>query len=472
MGDEIAQRQFSTSDFERFEERLRAETDEIGELFDQQGFSPRGEVAGFELEAWLIDSQGRPAGINDHYLDELDNPLVVPELAAFNVELNGSPTTLSGRVFTRLHDELAATWSACCECAEAMGVKLVTIGILPTVPVEQLDSRHMSNMNRYQAINDQVMTLRGGHPLEVRIDGAPALDMTHRDVMLEAATTSFQLHLQCRPAVAVRAFNAAVAASAPMVAIACNSPYLFGHELWNETRIPLFEQAVHVGNDHPQRVGFGTGYIRHSIQECFVENLEQHPVLLPVTFDESAQRFQHLRFHNGTIWRWNRPLVGFDFDGQPHLRIEHRVIPSGPTITDCIANAAFYYGMVRSFIDREVPIDRELGFAQARANFYRAAQDGIDAEVVWTGGERGPIRGLILERLLPESRRALERWSIPTAEIDRYLGIIEARARTRKTGAAWQRRWVADHGPDMPGLTLAYQALQQTDEPVHTWPTA
>jgi gamma-glutamyl:cysteine ligase YbdK (ATP-grasp superfamily) len=471
MGDEIARTQFTADDFAVFDERLRAETTAIRALFEGDGFSPRGEVAGFELEAWLVDQTGKPAAINDHYLAELNNPLVVPELAAFNVELNGSPTSLSGRVFTRLHDELAATWGACCACAHDMGFKLVTIGILPTVAAEQLDSGHMSNMKRYQAINDRVIELRGGEPLEVDIDGAMPLDMTHKDVMLEAAATSFQVHLQCRPVRAVRAFNAAVVASAPLVAVSSNSPFLFGHDLWAETRIPLFEQAVHVGPSHPERVGFGTGYITNSLLECFVENLETHPVLLPVTLDESPHRFAHLRFHNGTIWRWNRPLIGFDFDGQPHLRIEHRVIPAGPTITDCIANAAFYYGLVRYLVSLPDPVEEDIDFPTARENFYAAARHGIDAEIVWRDGRRVPIRRLILDHLLPEARTALGLWNIPRAEIDRYLDVIEARAETGQTGAAWQRRWVATHGADMAALTLAYHESQQTDEPVHTWPT-
>jgi len=470
MGDEIARSHFDAADFSAFHDRLRIETTTLKEHFRNNRFSPRGETAGFELEAWLIDHQGYPAPVNNRFLEALNNPLVVPELAAFNVELNGSPTSLSGRVFTRLHDELAATWRACCDCAEAMGYRLVTIGILPTVSAAQLNSGHMSSMKRYHAINDQVMALRDGAPVQLDIDGPQPLSMAHDDVMLEAAATSFQVHLQCRPNAAVRAFNAALVASAPLVAVSCNSPFLFGHELWNETRIPLFEQAVSLGPGQAQRVGFGTGYIRASLFECFLENLESHPVLLPVLLDESADRFAHLRFHNGTIWRWNRPLIGFDFDGQPHIRIEHRVIPAGPTITDCIANAAFYYGLVQSFVASNEPVEATIDFETARANFYAAARDGLDAILVWSTGERIDARQLILERLLPMARTNLARSNIPRTEIDKYLDVIEARADSRQTGAQWQRTWVRRHGPDMAALTLAYHQAQQTDEPVHRWP--
>jgi gamma-glutamyl:cysteine ligase YbdK (ATP-grasp superfamily) len=469
VGDEITSSHFTAADFSAFHERLSIETDAINDHFRNNRFSPRGETAGFELEAWLVDPKGSPAPVNNRFLETLDNPLVVPELAAFNVELNGSPTSLSGRVFTRLHDELAATWKACCECADDMGYQLVTIGILPTVSAEQLNSQHMSDMKRYHAINDQVMSLRDGAPLQLNIDGRQPLALTHQDVMIEAAATSFQVHLQCRPAAAVRAFNAALVASAPLVAVSCNSPFLFGHELWSETRIPLFEQAVNVGPGHPQRVGFGTGYIRESLFECFLENLEAHPVLLPVLLDEPPHQFAHLRFHNGTIWRWNRPLIGFDFDGQPHLRIEHRVIPAGPTITDCIANAAFYYGLVQSFAADEEPIEGAIDFDSAKANFYAAARAGLDADLVWSEGERIGARQLILERLLPAARRALTRLNIPRTEIDQHLDIIQARADSGQTGAEWQRNWVRRHGPDMAALTLAYHEAQQSDEPVGSW---
>lgn len=196
---------------------------------------------------------GDPVAKNDEYLSTLNNPLVVPELAAFNAELNGSPTALTGRVFSRLHDELSATWNSCLEVAKKTGCHLVTIGILPTIVESMLSSEFMSSMVRYQSLNDRVMALRDGKPLELKIEGKVDLAMTHPDVMLEAAATSFQIHLQGKPESAVRDFNASIVASAPLVA-ATNSPYLFGHELWHETRIPLFEQAVNVGDRYLPRV--------------------------------------------------------------------------------------------------------------------------------------------------------------------------------------------------------------------------
>jgi gamma-glutamyl:cysteine ligase YbdK (ATP-grasp superfamily) len=316
------------------------------------------------------------------------------------------------------------------------------------------------------------MALRDGRPLEIHIEGDLPLRTTHPDVMLEAAATSFQVHLQCRPHLATRDFNASLAISAPLVAASANSPFLFGHTLWDETRIPLFEQSVDVGTRSPQRVGFGSGYVRQSVLELFEENRRDHPILLPAVYDDPPSRFRHVRFHNGTVWRWNRPLIGFDFDGQPHIRIEHRVVPAGPTLRDCIANAAFYFGLVSGLREWREPIENRLPFAQARDNFYNAARYGLNGRMYWPGphgdGEFG-LRGLIMNTLLPLARRGLEQLNIPGTEIDEYLDIIAARVDSSQNGAAWQRRWVAMHGIDLHALVSAYRERQDHGAPVHTW---
>jgi len=473
MGEEIGNRFFAAEDFSNFRARLDEETRLLEELFRRGEFSRRGDVVGFELEAWLVDPDGNPSPGNSEFLAALGNPLVVPELAAYNVELNGSPCALQGRVFSRLRDELEATLAACRQTAESMGLGLVIIGILPTVEAAMLKPAFMSKMIRYQSLNDRVMALRDGKPISLRIEGTPDLVASHSDVMVEAAATSFQIHLQCRPGMAVRDFNASLIASAPVVAVGANSPFLFGHSLWDETRIPLFEQAVDVGTRYPPRVSFGRDYVRQSLFEIFEENRRDHPILVPAVRDQPPARFSHVRFHNGTLWRWNRPLIGFDFDGQVHIRIEHRVAPAGPTVRDCLANAAFYFGLVRGFGLRKEPPEASLPFAVARDNFYRAARYGLNANVRWpgAGGEREvPVRSLIIDELLPVARRGLESRGIPAPEIDEYLGVVAARAGSAQNGAAWQRGWVARNGPDLHGLTRTYRSLQESGEPVHLWP--
>ena len=470
MGDEIPRRHFNAEDFSVFRFRLDDETRLLAEQFSGSRFSERGDIAGFELEAWLVDGNGDPLPENERFLSHLNNPLVVPELANYNVELNGSPTALSGRAFSRLYDELSATWAACQAAADDLGCHLVTIGILPTIKDAMLNSAHMSRMVRYQALNDRVMALRDGKPLDVRIEGEDALAMQHSDVMLEAATTSFQIHLQCKPDNAVRDFNAAMAVSAPMVAACANSPSLFGHRLWAETRIPLFEQAVDIGSHYPQRVDFGAGFAEDSLFEIFEANQQQHPILIPAVADAAPGKFAHVRFHNGTIWRWNRPLIGFDHDGQVHLRIEHRSVSAGPTIRDCVANAALFFGLVRGLGLADEAIESHLSFETVRANFYAAARHGIGAELVWRNGSQS-ARALLLDELLPLARRGLAHYGIPEAEIDAHLGLVEARVESGQNGAEWQQRWVRAHGMDGNRLVMAYLERQNQGEPVHTWAT-
>ncbi len=475
MGQEIREAHFTPEDFARYARALREETTLLGEWFRQGIFSPRERMGGFELEAWLIGRDARPAAINQEFLARLDSPMVVPELARFNVELNDYPQHLWGSALSRFEASLGATWARCRGVAAELDTRLMMIGILPTVRQADLDPVNMSDMKRYRALNEQVLRLREGRPLELDIHGREHLRTVHESVMLESATTSFQLHLKVHPRDALRAYNASIVMSAPMVALAANSPYLFGHDLWDETRIPLFEQSVSVGGiagaSHGplRRVTFGSGYARKSIFECFTENEEHYPVLLPMTFQEGLEQMSHLRLHNGTIWRWNRPLIGFDYDGIPHIRIEHRVVPGGPSVVDVIANAAFFFGLSRALIDAETPPEQLLPFDRARDNFYTAARHSLEAPVTWLDGEKGPIRALILERLLPLARSGLEVLEIEAADIERYLGIIEGRVRNGQTGSAWQRAYVARHGAGMEALTEAYYRRQETGAPVHEW---
>lgn len=447
----------------------------LGEWFASGRFSPRDRMGGYELEAWLVDSQSRPAPLNEIFLKQLNNPMVVPELARFNVELNDHPQHLWGSAFSRFEASLGATWQQCMQCAAALDSHMMMIGILPTLKESELTQANMSDMKRYRALNEQVLRLREGRPLQLDISGREHLKLAHKSVMLEAATTSFQLHLKVHPKNASRACNAAMIISAPMVAVAANSPYLFGHQLWDETRIPLFEQSVSVGgfagarHGPLRRVTFGSGYVRDSVLECFIENEQHYPVLLPMRFHDGLEQMSHLRLHNGTIWRWNRPLIGFDYDGIPHLRIEHRVVPGGPTIVDMIANAAFFYGLMQALMTAETPPEQRLDFPVARDNFYAAAQHGLGAHVTWLDGARGPVQHLLQAQLLPLARRGLEQLEIDANDIDRYLGIIEARVCCGQTGAAWQRAYAALHDNDLAEMTQVYRRNQESKAPVHEW---
>jgi len=470
MGQEITDSHFKPGDFEAFAERLRQETELLSSWLKNGRFHGASNTGGFELESCLVDHALRPAPIIDSFLARLNNELVVPELATFNLELNGSPCELNGDALRRLRDELKETWNQCKQVAHEMDSQVAMIGILPTIEANDLILANMSPLHRYHALNEQVLRQRDGRPLELSVTGRDSLHMTHNDVMLESAATSFQIHLKINADEGARFYNASKIISGPMVAVCANSPYLFGRDLWDETRIPLFEQAVSVGGTkQTKRVSFGIRYAHESIMECFEANLERYPILLPRIMDEPLEKLAHLRLQNGTIWRWNRPLIGFDESGEPHLRIEHRVVPAGPSIDDSIANAAFYFGAVCGLVRLKEPPESQLKFKAAKENFYRGAKHGLRAEMQWFDGKHSSVKELCLKELLPLARNGLRRMDIDKSEIDDWLGIIEARVSTGRNGAVWQRCWVKENGLDMRNLTQAYLEHQNSGALVHEW---
>ncbi len=473
MGQEIATSHFSDLDFCRFREKLAQETALVAQWFGQQHFVRHDEVAGMELEAWLVDKNFAPAPWNERYLTAMADPLMVPELAQFNVELNSSPQPLVGNALRRMYHELTQTWAHGTAVAQTLGAELVMIGILPTVQQSELCLKHMSPLVRYRALNEQMLRLRQSQPIRLQIQGREVLNTVHDDLMVEAAATSFQVHLQVNPEQAVRFYNAAHILSAPMVAVAANSPYLFGRDLWAETRIPLFEQAVSGCSTeaHLQRVTFGTGYAEDSLLECFQENQALYPILLPMCTEDTAtdERLNHLRLHNGTIWRWNRPLIGFESDGKPHLRLEHRVIPAGPSVVDNIANAALFYGLIQVLATQESAPEYQLNFATARNNFYTAAQHGLAAQIRWLDGKIWPVDLLLKEKLLPLAYQGLDLLGLDAVDRDYFLGIMAARLMTGQNGTVWQRNFVQKYGTNMHELTRVYLKHQKSGAAVHEW---
>jgi hypothetical protein len=472
MGQEITRTRFDDETFREYERRLFHETELLWTELSEGRFSNIGEIGGYELEAWLVDHNFFPAPINQEFLARLDNPLIVPELSRFNVELNGAPLPLKSRALTAFATELADNWQQCQDVAHEMDSALMMIGILPTVRQSDLCLANMSGLKRYRALNEQVLSRRAGRPLRIHIDGREHLDLVHPDVMLEAATTSFQLHLQSAQRDVVRYFNASLIAAAPLVAAAGNSPLLFDADLWDETRISLFEQSVEYDEHSDQtnrRVSFGHGYVQDSVFECFADNLSSHPVLLPILMDNPPEKFAHIRLHNGTIWRWVRPLIGFDPDGTPHLRIEQRVLPAGPTIADMMANAALYFGLARFLASLSEAPELNLSFEKARNNFYAAARHGLDATLIWLDGSAIDARTLLLGEILPMARHGLKTMEIDIGDIEKYLDIMESRIKSRQTGSAWQRAYREKHQADSLRLTAAYLERQRSGAPVHEW---
>jgi hypothetical protein len=475
MGEEIQYSRFKQSDYQQFTAQLKEETALLKNWFKNHQFSSKSLMAGYELEAWLINKTGNPAAINEKFLEQANNPLLSPELAKFNIELNVEPEQLSNNVLSIFENKLNTLWQQCSSTALTFDTNILGIGILPTLQDSDLTLNNISLLDRYKALNEQVLTHRKGVEIELNINGEDHLQVRHKDVMLEAAATSLQIHIQVPQDVAARYYNASVLLSAPMVAISANSPCLFGKRLWQETRIPVFEQAVPTGGyggaatGPVHRVSFGSDYVRDSLYECFQENFDHFPVLLPVHYDTAINEIKHLRLHNGTIWRWNRPLIGFDENQTPHLRIEHRVCASAPSIIDNIANIAFFYGLVHYYATTDKPPEYSMPFADAKNNFYRAAQLGLKHKTRWFNHNIDTIQKIILEKLLIEAETGLYKLGINQQESNCYLSIIKQRVEQNKTGSQWQLNFLNTHQDNRTLLTLNYLKNQKTGRPVHEW---
>lgn len=466
MGQEIATDEFSPESFNAFARHLDSEMQLLQSWFEGGKFCADELQVGLELEGWLIGPDGVPVPDNRLFLSTLSRRSVVPELSKFNFEINVTPQYLRGCGLRDMSLELNTTWARCRQVATKLDHRILSIGILPTVTDAMLCVENMSPFKRYAAINKQVLKMRGGSPLRLQIEGIDRLETEHRDVMLESAATSVQVHLKVPAHQAVRFYNASVIASAFTVAMAANAPLLFGKRLWDDTRITVFEQAVDTATD--PRVWFGDRYVESSLWEIFRMNHAQ-PVLLPAELEQPPAMMPYVRMHNGTLWNWNRPLIGFEADGQPHLRIEHRPMSASPTISDLMADVVLYLGLTCHLATLESPPESELPFKVAHENFYRAARGSLDAEICWFDGRLAPLHQVLEAELLSPAMVALQQTGVREDEIRAAEQILQARLETKQNGAAWQRRKYAEYDNDARRLLLEYERNQVQGEPVHTW---
>lgn len=471
MGQEIDRWRFSEADYRAFVEKVAAETAQLASWEQQGCFKTGPTTVGYELEACLVDNEYRPADANDEFLRRLAMPEVVPELARCNIEFNGHPHVLEGSGLGQLHHELDSWLKRAREVAQGLNLRLIMIGILPTLTEDGLSMRHISDSNRFQAINHALEELRGRKRVHMQIRSRPHSTMPkgqeyHGEfdsIMAESAATSFQLHLRLPDQSPASWYNAALLASAPVLSVSANAPFLFGYDLWAETRIPVFAQAVDTGKYH--YVSFGQGYLNNAISELFERNLHHFPPLLPVSSQLSG--LPHLKLHNGIVWRWNRAIVDGDSEGSGdlHYRLEHRCLPSGPSSVDMVANAAFFWGLVSSLRTQQP----ELSFRQVRRNFYRAARDGMASRLLWVDGHEYPAKKLVTEILLPLARKGLSQLNVNGNDIQLYLDVVRQRAERGLSGAGWQRAWLRRHGGDIGAMLAAYERGQWSGKPVAEW---
>jgi CBS domain-containing protein len=447
---------------------------------------------GAEQELVLVEDAYRPALMNIRVLEALNDPLFTTELAQFNVEANLPPLSLGGDCLRQVEDSLIEKVEDLRKVVRGMGADVVLTGILPTLRVQDICMESMTPMERYRALNDALSRLRGD-PYELRINGADELIIKHDSVMLEACNTSFQVHLQVDPEDFARSYNIAQLLAAPVLAAAVNSPLLFGRRLWNETRVAVFQQAVDTRTssyylqDHSSRVHFGRRWVQKSALELFQEDIARFRVLLgtgtppPDPFEElnagRPPKLKALQLHNSTVYRWNRACYGIS-EGKPHLRIENRVLPAGPSVLDEVSNAAFWLGLMQICPRVYGDVKDKLPFEDCRANFVAAARRGLAAQLTWLNGKEVPVTDLILDELLPMARTGLEQAKIDPADIDRYLGVVEERVRSRQTGAKWQlasldrMKGKGTLSQQLCALTAATIEHQLTNTPGHEWPLA
>src|SRR3954471_3861561 len=460
MGRDVDQQEFSRADRTAHREKVRRCLDIFALMLRQAHFEAEDPMTGLEIEFNLVDEEGRPSLKNAEALAAIASPDFQTELGQFNLEINVAPRRLGSRGITGFESDLRASLNHADAAASEVGAHLVMIGILPTLEAGHLGPSTLSPNPRYRLLSDQILAARG-EDIAISITGTERLQTTSESIMPEAACTSTQLHTQVSPEDFASYWNASQAIAGIQLAVGANSPYLLGRDLWAETRIPLFEQATDTRSEELKaqgvrpRVWFGERWIT-SVFDLFEENVRYFPALLPITEAEDpvavleaggTPQLSELRLHNGTIYRWNRPVYDIQ-GGRPHLRVENRVLPAGPTVADLMANAAFYFGLVRTLAESERPLWSQMSFKAAEENFEAAAEHGIDAEIYWP--QVGQVRAteLVLRRLLPMARHGLNTWGVPSADSDRLLGIIEQRCLTGMNGAEWFVRKMADRGDE------------------------
>lgn len=492
MGEHSVKSELKGEQLRQFTRRLLADLQALEQMLEQDVFERKVRRIGAEQELFLVDSRGRPAPIATDVLNVLADPDFTTELARFNLEFNLAPLPFGGDCLRRLEDNLTAGVAKARTAARSLGADVALMGILPTLRRSDLTLDNMTPSPRYFAINQALTSLRGS-AYELSIKGIDELNIKHDSVMLEACNTSFQVHFQVAPSEFAKLYNVAQVVTSPVLAAATNAPLLFGRRLWRESRIALFEQSIDTRReaDHERaasaRVSFGRRWVKDSVLEIYREDVSRFKVILGLDGDTEdpfevlaaggVPKLQALQLHLGTIYRWNRACYGVH-EGRPHLRIECRVLPSGPTPIDEVANAAFFFGLMSGLLEEYGDVSQHLSFDNAKANFMAAARSGLKAQFEWLDGQRLPAHELICKHLIPLAKQGLEVAGVRGEDIDRYLGVLEQRVGTGRTGAQWVLGSLdsigeaGTQGQRMASLVTCAVREEEAGRPAHEWPLA
>ena len=479
---------------QHFVRQLLSDVEALEFMLDNDWFESDIMRIGAEQEMCIVDKDTfKPACINMEVLEKMkDWEWVTTELAQFNLETNLTPLEFVGNCLSELEKENAEGLEKIRHVLKDFNAEVVLTGILPTLRKFDLDMKNLTPKPRYLALMESIKehSLRGEEHFELRLDGIDELHIRHDSPLLEACNTSFQVHLQVAPKDFVKMYNISQMLAAPMISIAANSPMVFGRRLWHETRIALFQQSLDTRTSHEHlrerspRVSFGKDWLHESILEIYKEDIARFRVLLGDVIEEDSlelvakkitPKLRALQIHNSTVYRWNRPCYGISPNGKPHLRIENRVLPAGPSVVDSTANAAFWLGLMIGFANKYDDVRKVISFEDIRDNFDKAAKFGFDTKYTWFHDKKVSPRELILEQLLPIAREGLESRGVDEADISKYLGIIEQRAKHHMTGARWQLRaftkLVKEVTVDeaVTTMTSAIVKNQWQQKPVHTW---
>jgi len=484
VSDEVAMQEFV--------KKLLKDTQALEYMLDHEWFETDTIRIGAEQEMCLVDKRTyKPATIAMEALEKMKKyDWVETELAKFNLETNLTPRVFEGSCLSDLESENREKLQIISKNLHKLNSELILTGILPTLRKYDLEMSNLTPKKRYFALMEAINQQLIGSAYELRLNGIDELLLRHDSPLLEACNTSFQVHLQVTPADFVPLYNISQALAAPVMAISANSPIVFGKRLWHESRIALFQQALDVRttNNHMRerspRVNFGTDWLDQSIMEIYREDIARFRVLLSADVDEDSiamirerkvPKLRALQVHNSTVYRWNRPCYGISENGKPHLRIENRVLPAGPTVLDEVANAAFWLGAMIGMKEAIPDIRKEMSWEDVQDNFLKAAKFGNDSKFNWFGEKKVSACDLVLNELLPMARKGLESRGIKGKDIDRYLGVIEERAKKHTNGARWQLRAYTKLRKEVTKdealsvLTACIIENQSRNEPVHKW---
>lgn len=480
------------SDLQKFVRHLLEDLQALEYMIKEDWFETDIIRIGAEQEMCIVDNKTyKPAKINMKVIEAMKEfPWLDTELAQFNLETNMTPHEFTGDCLRLMEEENRFYLGKIRETVKKMGANIALTGILPTLRKSDLDLENLTEKPRYMSLMKALHSQLIGNAFELNLHGIDELHIKHDSPLLEACNTSFQVHLQVAPEDFVCLYNIAQAITAPIIAIAANSPLVFGKRLWHETRIALFQQSLDTRTSHDHlrerspRVNFGNGWLQGSILEIYKEDIARFRVLMTADELESSieqiikkktPKLKALQVHNSTVYRWNRPCYGISDNGKPHLRIENRVLPAGPTIVDEVANAAFWLGTMVGMKKHCKDVTQLLSWEDVRDNFVKASQFGIDSKFNWFNDEKLTATQLILDRLIPLAEEGLKMQKVNQADIDKYLGIIRDRAAKHMTGARWQLRAFTKLKESITSdeaaavVTACIVKNQEKEMPVHTW---